>query len=199
MSALRVSCTLSAGDQRIVEMTSSMLLMLRAPRIEEQTVTGVRWNPGWCRVAWIKVGSKPPLAWSDAQSYLHLSNGLGTIFPEETLSLLLVNTSTEIRNVTFVVEGDVAKEMHWGATCGEDCPDCRWRTECHHTDCEHSPEMAKLCAKERQKKQREREKKEFEINGFTWGTGGPRAAPGGMVGLTLLNPLGDVARWRSRR
>jgi hypothetical protein len=122
-----------------------MMLLLRGPRLEEQTMPGVR--PA-CEIMEIWVGQTRPDFPETA---------LGVIRPGELLSAILMNHSAQLRNVCVVVEGDEVRLVHWAVDCPHKtnggCQDCRWRTRCFHDECERSPEMERRCHSAREEEE----------------------------------------------
>ncbi len=150
MSVLRVGpVTVQLYSTAKVSATSAMLLWLRRPRVEVQTTAGILRDPDWCDIAEIRINGEFPPRYSDGS--------LGLIWPGQALEAVLVNTSRAIGNACVVVEGDAARVVHWGIDCavrkaGQECSDCRWRTSCHHEECERDSggEHARRCEEARE-------------------------------------------------
>ena len=151
MSVMRVGpVTIPLYSTARVSATSAMLLWLRRPRVEVQTTGGILRDPDWCDIAELRINGEFPQPTRDGS--------LGLILPGQTLEVVFVNTSRAIGNACMVVEGDAVRVVHWGLDCnvrkaeGRECPECRWKTQCHHEECERDPggEHAQRCEEERQ-------------------------------------------------
>jgi len=149
MSVMRVGpVTIPLYSTARVSATSAMLLWLRRPRVEVQTTGGMLLNPDWCDIAELRIQGEFPQRYRDG--------ALGLIWPGQSLEVALVNTSRAVGNACVVVEGDAVRVVHWSLDCnvrkaeGRDCPDCRWKTSCHHEECERVPERAQQCEEARE-------------------------------------------------
>src|SRR5271166_5251011 len=136
MSILRIGpVTVPLHSMVRIAMRSEMLLVLRHPRLEIQTLPGVAMR---CEIMDIWVGEERP-------NVPQNSGTLGVIQPGEKLQAILVNHMSQVANVSVVVEGDAARVVHWAVDCAQKydggCPNCRWRTQCRHEECERSFEM----------------------------------------------------------
>jgi hypothetical protein len=136
-----------------VSVRSDVTLFLR--RVNLETLNPGLAKSGWmntsyCEIDDIKVGDVTKKPYED----------LGLIRVGEFLHIIFRNLTTQLMNARVIVSGDGVRETHWGIYCKErhgnlplesdDCPSCRWRTSCHHVDCELIPEMAWRCQEQRE-------------------------------------------------
>ncbi len=127
-----------------IAMRSEMMLLLRYPRLEIQTLPGVAMR---CDIVDIWVGDDRPNVPQDFSS-------LGVIQRGQALQAILINHMTQVVNASVVVEGDEVRVVHWAVDCDQKdrggCAGCRWRTQCYHEECERSLEMTQSCIRARE-------------------------------------------------
>jgi len=151
MGVLRQKFVAPGGERCVIRIESQMFLALRQPRLETTVMhPAPQFHQPNFDIEEIYIGDKLVFARKNIPEDLAFG-GAGPLFalirPGEFLTAVMRNTSVLSAESNFVIEGDEVRELHWGVHCKKDCSDCRWRTKCHHDECECMPEFADACSK----------------------------------------------------